>query len=279
MTIDVEDGVSIWMRDLFGKEMPPTGRVLDNMEILLGLFARHNVRATFFILGEIAAVYPSLVKQIASGGHETGVHGYNHDQIFRLTPERAREDIRRAKDLIEQVSGQAVYGFRAPAFSVSPQTSWVLDIIADLGFRYDSSIIPARTSRYGWPGFNPYIHRMVLPGGKSLMEVPLSVARLLGRTLPACGGGYLRHFPYAVTRRSFLKIQKDRPVIVYLHPYELDTGKYPDYFHKSLKDLGIRQRIPLSFYRLNKGTVQGKLTNLMREFPFKTMIEIVKDHE
>jgi len=279
MTIDVEDGVSIWMRDLFGEEMPPTGRVLDNMEILLDLFTQHGVRATFFILGEIAAEYPSLVKQIASGGHELGVHGYNHDQIFRLTPEKAREDIHRARDLVEQVSGQPVYGFRAPAFSVSEQTSWVLDIIADLGFRYDSSIIPARTKRYGWPGFNRRIHRMILPGGKSLIEVPLSVDKLLGRTMPACGGGYLRHFPYAVTRRSFLKIQEDRPVIVYLHPYELDNRRYPGYFYDAKKSLGIKQRLPLTFYRLNKGTVKGKLTNLIREFPFKPIIEVIKDHE
>jgi polysaccharide deacetylase family protein (PEP-CTERM system associated) len=279
MTIDVEDGVSIWMRDLFGAEMPPTSRVLDNMEILLGLFAEHSVRATFFILGEIAAEYPSLVKLIASGGHEVGVHGYNHDQIFKLSPERAREDIRRAKDLIEQVSGEPVYGFRAPAFSVSGQTRWVLDIIAELGFRYDSSIIPARTNRYGWPGFKRQIQRMNLPGGNSLIEVPLSVDKILGRTLPACGGGYLRHFPYAVTRRSFRKIRKDRPVIVYLHPYELDHRKYPDYFYDAKRSLGWRQRIPLAFYRLNKGTVKGKLTNLIQEFPFKPIIEIINDHE
>lgn len=279
MTIDVEDGVSIWMRDLFGEEMAPTGRVLENMEILLGLFTEHGVRATFFILGEIAAEYPSLVRRIASGGHEIGVHGYNHDQIFRLTPERAREDIHRAKDLMEQVSGQPVYGFRAPAFSVSGETSWVLDILAELGFIYDSSIIPVRTKRYGWPGFERDIHRMELPGGKSLIEVPLSVDRVLGRTLPACGGGYLRHFPYAVTRRSFRKIRKVRPVIVYLHPYELDHRKYPDFFHEAKRNLGIRQRIPLAFYRLNKGTVKGKLTNLIQEFPFKPIIEIIKDNQ
>ena len=279
MTIDVEDGVSIWMRDLFGKEMAPTGRVVDNMEVLLGLFAEHGLRATFFILGEIAAEYPSLVRQIASGGHEIGVHGYNHDQIFKLTPERAREDIHRARDLMEQVSGQPVYGFRAPAFSVSEQTRWVLDIIAELGFRYDSSIIPVRTKRYGWPGFERGIHRMELPGGNSLIEVPLSVDRVLGRTLPACGGGYLRYFPYALTRRSFRRIRMDRPVIVYLHPYELDNRKYPDYFYDAKKGLGLRQRIPLTFYRLNKGTVKGKLTNLIQEFPFKPIIEIIDDNE
>lgn len=279
LTIDVEDGVNILMRDLFGKEMAPTGRVLDNMEVLLDLFSKYEVRATMFILGEIAAAYPSLLKKIASRGHELGVHGYHHDQIFKLTPDKAREDIARAKALIEEVSGQEVHGFRAPAFSIYKETSWALDIIAELGFRYDSSIVPASANRYGWPGFKQEIHRMKLPGGGSLIEVPLSVSPFLGRSIPACGGGYLRYFPYAMTRRAFLKIQKERPVIVYMHPYELDTGKYPDFFYKAKASLDLKQRIPLSFYRLNKGTVKRKLENLIREFPFKSMNELLNDME
>ncbi|MCK5691800.1 MAG: polysaccharide deacetylase family protein [Bacteroidales bacterium] len=279
LSIDVEDGVNILMRDLFGEDMSPTDRVIGNVDVLLDLFGKYDVRATFFILGEIASAYPALVKKIASGGHELGVHGYNHDQIFKLTPEKAREDIHRAKALIEDVSGKAVHGFRAPAFSISKETSWALDILAELGFSYDSSIVPASAKRYGWPGFRQEIHRMDLSGGRSLIEVPLSVSSLLGRSIPACGGGYLRHFPYALTRSSFLKIQKERPVIVYLHPYELDTGKYPDFFYKAKASLDLKQRIPLSFYRLNKGTVKGKLEKLIREFHFKPIIDIIEDYE
>jgi len=279
LTIDVEDGVNILMRDLFGTEMSPTRRVIDNVDVLLEMFGRHDVKATFFILGEIAEAYPSLVKKIASHGHETGVHGYHHDQMFRLTPDRAREDIRRARDLIEEVTGHPVFGFRAPAFSVSPDTRWALDMIAELGFRYDSSIMPASGNRYGWKGFNREIHRMELPGGTSLIEVPLSVVDLAGRTIPACGGGYLRYFPYNMTRRSFRSILKERPVIVYMHPYELDTGKYPDFFYKAKSSLDLRKRIPLSFYRVNKGTVRRKLESLIGEFPFKPIIEIIEDYE
>jgi len=277
LSIDVEDGVNILMRDLFGEDMLPTGRVIDNVNVLLDLFGSYQVRATFFILGEITSAYPELVKKIAAGGHEVGVHGYNHDQIFRLTPEKARKDIHRAKALIEDVTGEAVYGFRAPAFSINKETSWVLDILAELEFRYDSSIVPTRAKRYGWPGFRQEIHRMDLPGGRQLIEVPLSVTSMFGRTIPACGGGYLRHFPYALTRNAFLKIHKERPVIVYMHPYELDTGKYPDFFYEAKATLDLKQRIPLSFYRMNKGTVKGKLEKLIKEFPFKPINELINE--
>jgi hypothetical protein len=152
-----------------------------------------------------------------------------------------------------------------------------LDILAELEFRYDSSIVPASAKRYGWPGFREDIHRMTLSGGGQLIEVPLSVTSMMGRTIPACGGGYLRYFPYNMTRNAFLKIGKKRPVIVYMHPYELDTGRYPDFFYKAKASLDLKQRIPLSLYRLNKGTVKGKLEKLIREFPFKPINELIND--
>jgi hypothetical protein len=139
--------------------------------------------------------------------------------------------------------------------------------------------MPTSGNRYGWTGFNREIHRMKLPSGNHLIEVPLSVVDLFGRTLPACGGGYLRYFPYAMTRQSFLKIQKERPVIVYMHPYELDTEKYPDFFYRAKSSLGLRKRLPLSFYRVNKGTVKRKLDRLIGEFPFKPIINIIEDYE
>jgi len=275
LSIDVEDGINILMRDLFNVDKSPTTRVIDNVNILLDLFNEKDVRATFFILGEIATTYPSLVKSIASGGHEIGVHGYNHDQLFKLSPGQVKEDIYKAKEIIEDVTGKEVYGFRAPAFSIMESTSWALDIISELGFKYDSSIVPARANRYGWPGFSREINRLNLKGGGSLIEVPLSVIDVMGKTLPACGGGYLRYFPYSFTRKAFLTISKQRPVIVYLHPYELDTAKYPDYFYEAMASMRLVKRIPLSFYRLNKGTVKKKLGLLIDEFPFKPIIDII----
>lgn len=279
LSIDVEDGLNILMHDLFNINIPPTERVITNTNILLELLSENKTRATFFILGEIASVYPSLVKTISSYGHELGVHGYYHDQLFKLTPSKAREDIYRAKSLIEEITGGGIYGFRAPAFSILENTRWGLDILAELGFKYDSSIVPARGNRYGWLGFRKEICQLLLPGGNTLIEVPISVVKILGKVSPACGGGYLRYFPYFLTRLAFLKIQKYRPVIVYLHPYELDKEKYPDYFYEAKASLSLNKRLPLSFYRLNKGTVKSKLGYLIKEFHFKPIIEIINDFE
>jgi polysaccharide deacetylase family protein (PEP-CTERM system associated) len=277
LTIDVEDGINILMQDIFSTAMDPTTRVIDNVQALLDLFQENNTKATFFILGEIALSYPNLVKKIASQGHEIGVHGYHHDQIFRLKPQKAREDLYKAKCLIEDVSGCAVHGFRAPAFSIDEKTSWCLEVLSELGFKYDSSIMPVKANRYGWPGFPREIQQLNLTNGSTIIEVPLSVIDFMGKTIPACGGGYLRYFPYLFTHKAFTTIRQSRPVIVYLHPYEIDTIRYPDFFYKAKAALPLKKKLPLSFYRLNKGTVKRKLGLLVKEFPFKPVIEIIND--
>jgi hypothetical protein len=120
---------------------------------------------------------------------------------------------------------------------------------------------------------------MHLPNERTLIEVPLSVVNFMGKAIPACGGGYLRHLPFFITRNALLSIQKVRPAIVYLHPYELDTYRYPDYFYKAKASLKLKERVILSFYRINKGTVKKKLDNLLKEFSFKPIIEIIQEVE
>jgi len=279
MSIDVEDGLNILMNDFFNIKMPPTQRVIKNVNILLNLFEGNNVRGTFFILGEIAASYPDLVRSISKAGHEIGVHGLHHEQLFRLSRDKAKEDIFRAREMVEDISGTKVYGFRAPAFSISQKNSWALELIAELGFQYDSSIMPAKANRYGWPGFNKEIVRLEMPDGGSLIEVPLSVVKILGRTVPACGGGYLRHLPYFFTRNAINSIQKDRPAVIYLHPYELDKEKYPDFFYQARSYSELRKRLPLMLYRLNKKGVEKKLRNLVMEFNFKPIKDVIEESE
>ncbi|MCJ7448021.1 MAG: polysaccharide deacetylase family protein [Bacteroidales bacterium] len=279
MSIDVEDGLNILMHDYFHIEMPPTERVLKNVNVLLKLFGENKVRGTFFILGEIAATYPDLVKSIANAGHEIGVHGFYHDQFFKLSRDKAKKEIFRAKELIEMITGTRIYGFRAPAFSISESTSWALEVISELGFKYDSSIMPAKASRYGWPGFCKDIVRLELQNGNSLIEVPLSVVNIMGRTVPTCGGGYLRYLPYSFTREAILSIQKHRPAIVYLHPYELDKEKYPDFFYKARSSSELQKRLPLMLYRLNKKSVEKKLEYLVKEFNFKPINDIIEEIE
>ncbi len=275
-TIDVECGISIAMRDYFGVQMPPTERVVSNTRAILQLLERHEVRATFFILGQVARDYPALVKEIAAQGHETGVHSHDHYQLFRLSEKEAFEDTRTAKDAVEQASGKAVLGYRAPAFSLVPRTAWALPMLAELGFRYDSSIMPARTSRYGWPGFPDDICRLQLQGGASLIEFPLSVTRFMGRRIPACGGGYLRLFPFWFTRMQFRQISRHRPVNLYMHPYEVDTVRYPDYFLEAAARAPLKRRLKLKTLPVNKATVLGKLDQLLAGHPFGTVAEILE---
>lgn len=279
ITVDLEDGINILMRDQFNISMPPTERVVINVDILLDLFAKHATKVTFFILGEIADAFPELVKKIDAFGHEIGAHGYKHDQLFKLTPEKAATDISKSKRVLENIIGKPVLGYRAPAFSIVPETTWALEIIAEAGFKYDSSIVPTKMKRYGWKGFEKQIIRLQLPNNSTLIEAPLPVVSIMGHPFPVCGGGYLRYFPLNLTYWAFSSIVKDRPVIVYLHPYELDTTRYPDFFYSARKTLNIRKSLPLMIYRFKKGTVKDKLDSILHKYKFIPLIEIIKTLE
>jgi polysaccharide deacetylase family protein (PEP-CTERM system associated) len=277
LTVDVEDYHCIVARDWLGRDAKPTGAVVENTVRLLDLFARYQVRATFFILGEVAEAFPQLVRDIAAGGHELGVHGYYHRQIFKLTPAQFREEVSAAKALIERLSGTPVEGHRAPAFSIMPQTAWAFDALAEVGFRYDSSISPIRGRRYGWPDFPLEIHTMNLAGGRELIEAPLSTVSLFGRRVPACGGGYLRHFPAFYTDWAFGRIQRSRPVILYLHPYELESDCSP-LDTSGLEAFAARRARRFHALQLrNRKSVKGKITRLLARHRFSPLREVI-DH-
>ena len=276
-TVDVEDGVSLAMVHDFGVESPQTGRVVTHTRTILKLLEEHDIRGTFFILGKVAEDFPGLVREIAEGGHELGVHGYHHYQFFRMSREMAFEEISSAKKLIEDVSGQEAPGHRAPAFSITPETEWGLDVIAEAGFTYDSSIMPIKGRRYGWPGFTKEIGRITTPSGAELIEAPLSVTSILGREVPAGGGGYLRLFPYSFTRRAFARITKTRPMILYMHPYELDTERYPDYYFEQLAKAGFLKRNKMKSMWWNRKTVYPKLESLLGAFEFSTLRELIEE--
>jgi polysaccharide deacetylase family protein (PEP-CTERM system associated) len=277
-TIDVECGINISMRDYFKVQMPPTERVVSNTHALLRLLFKHRTNATFFVLGDVAKTYPSLVKEIVADGHEVGVHSFGHNQLFKLSPDEALKDTRQAKDVIENIIARKVFGYRAPAFSVMPITSWALPMLAELGFTYDSSIMPVHAGRYGWPGFPNAITNIDLLNGRSIIEFPLSVTQLLHKQVPACGGGYLRLFPYWLTARSFVAINQRQPVNVYMHPYEIDTAIYPDYYLEAMQKLPLLRKLKLKSYRINKGTVLNKLDLLLGNFVFDTMKNIIETH-
>lgn len=278
-TVDVEDGISIAMRDAFGVDIKPTERVLRLTEQILQIYSYHGVKGTFFTLGLIAEYYPGLVKQIYKEGHELAVHGYHHLLFNKMTPELAFQELDSAKKRIEDVSGTRVYGHRAPAFSINPATSWAFDVLVKCGFEYDSSVMPCRGPHYGWPEFPKEITTIHTARANKLIEVPMSATPFMGREIPACGGSYMRLAPYKLTKRFFNTIRKNHHPIVYIHPYELDTQRYPDFYFDELKKAPLKTNLSLRSNWLRRGTVAGKLDRLMGIDGSVTILDIIREKE
>lgn len=278
LTIDVEDAVSQAMRNYFDTNMKPTERVLQNTMKLLDLFSEFKVLGTFFILGEVAETFPGLIKEIANRGHELGIHGYSHARYYTLSKKKAREEVVKTKHIVEDISGQIVIGHRAPEFSINRESQWVLEILLEAGIKYDSSIFPVNSGRYGWPGFNKNICWHELEGGKKIIEVPLSVVNYLGMNFPTCGGVYTRILPYTLINKSFKKILKERPVCVYLHPYDIDPPPFQKFYMDKVRKASFIDKAHFKLYWLNRRTVIHKLTNLLNEYSFNTLRNVINDN-
>ncbi len=233
-------------------------RVEGNTEKLLGLLDQRGVHATFFILGWVAERYPSLVRRIASAGHEVASHGYAHELITAQTPIAFREDIRKAKGIIESILQQPVLGYRAPSFSITKDTMWAIQILIEEGYAYDSSIFPVVHDRYGVPSANPQLHQLSTPAGL-LWEVPPSTVKCLGVRLPVAGGGYFRLYPYVVLRALLRKLEGEgSPLVMYMHPWEFD----PD---QPRMEGSVLSRIR---HYLNLDKTEGRIRALLQDFSF-----------
>jgi polysaccharide deacetylase family protein (PEP-CTERM system associated) len=199
-------------------------RVVQSTERLLAIFADAGVRATFFVLGWVAERQPSLVRRIASLGHELASHGYAHRLVYEQDPESFRADVHRARRVIEDVAGERVLGYRAPSYSITRRSLWALDVLVEEGHVYDASIFPVYHDRYGIPGAPRHPYRVETLSGRSLVELPPTTIRLGCVNLPVAGGGYFRLLPYWWTRwgLSRLNRRERRPAIFYLHPWEVD---------------------------------------------------------
>jgi polysaccharide deacetylase family protein (PEP-CTERM system associated) len=226
MTVDVEDyfQVSAFERAVSRDEWPRfETRVCANTERLLAIFAEHRVLATFFVLGWVAERFPGLVRSIAGEGHEVASHGYSHRLVYEMTPGQFRDDIRRAKAVIENACGLPVLGYRAPSYSITRRSLWAFDVLLEEDYEYDASVFPIHHDRYGIPDAprHPYV---IARESGTLWELPGSTIRWAGQNLPIGGGGYFRFFPYAWTRRGFalINVREGKPVIFYLHPWEID---------------------------------------------------------
>ena len=199
-------------------------RVVANTQRVLDLFDVHQAKGTFFFVGWVAARFPHLVREVQSRGHEVACHSYWHRTVYSLSPEEFREDTRRAKRVIEDAAGVVVKGYRAPSWSITKECLWALDILAEEGFSYDSSIYPIHHDLYGVPGAKRFPYMYECGNGRELLEFPPATLRFLGTNFPVAGGGYLRIFPSAYTELAFRTFEKNygERLVVYLHPWEVD---------------------------------------------------------
>lgn len=225
ISVDVEEWFHV---EAFASHIPRTDwdqlerRARPSMEALLELFERQRVKCTFFVLGWVAERDPDLVREITAAGHEIASHGWSHRPVWDLSPAQFLDEVKRSKRLLEELSGTPVLGYRAPTFSITNKTLWALGSLREAGYSYDSSIFPVIHDRYGIPNAPLEIHRHEA----GIWEMPMSVMELWRYRLPVAGGGYFRLYPYTVTRRAIAEMNaKERPAIVYLHPWEFDPGQ------------------------------------------------------
>ena len=241
-------------------------RVEKNTSRLLDILARHDVRATFFILGWVGERFPHLVKQIASAGHEIASHGYGHELITAQTPSTFRDDVRKAKCILEQLVSQPIYGYRAPSFSITKTTTWALAVLAEEGYLYDSSIFPILHDRYGISSASPHVHVIKTESG-NLLEVPPSVVRLFGLNVPVAGGGYFRLYPYCFLRWLLRHLDEaNTPLVMYLHPWEFDP-------QQPRMDGPLVSRIR---HYLNLSKTEVRLNMLLKDFEFAPICKAIQ---
>jgi polysaccharide deacetylase family protein (PEP-CTERM system associated) len=231
-------------------------RVERNGDAVIDLFGRMEAKATFFTLGWVAERYPALIRRIVDAGHELASHGWDHVRVFTMTPEQFRGDLRRTREVLEDIGGQRVTGYRAPSFSIDRRTPWAHEILAEEGYSYSSSVAPVVHDHYGWPEAPRFAFRPV--AGSPLIELPVTTARLGGRIVAAGGGGFFRLFPYAFSRWAIRQVNRGgHPAVFYFHPWEIDPGQ-PRVTHAPLKS---RLR---HYARL--GAMEDKLERVIGEF-------------
>ncbi len=264
LSVDVEDWFQV---QAFAGFIDPAQwetlpcRVEANMDRLLSQFAAAGVHGTFFTLGWIAQRYPQVVRAIVAAGHELASHGYGHQLVHGLTPQQFRDDVVRAKQLLEDMGGAPVIGYRAPTFSIGPRNAWAWDVLEQTGHRYSSSVYPVKHDLYGVPDAPRFPYR---PGPGPLIEVPMTTLVLAGRNLPIAGGGYFRLMPYLVYRMLLRRFHaRDHAASVfYIHPWEFDPGQ---------PRADAAPRLSRFRHTVNLRRTAGRVDRLLRDFQWDRM--------
>ncbi len=260
MSVDVEDylHVSAFERHIRREDWDSLPcRVEQNTDRILALFDEHGVKATFFMLGWVAERYPALVRRIVAGGHELASHGYSHVRVTQQTPEEFRVDVIRNKQLLEDIGGQPVIGYRAASYSIGAKNLWALQVLEETGHHYSSSIYPIRHDLYGMPSAPRFAFRPHEKQG--LLEIPVTTVWLFNRKLPCGGGGYFRLLPYSWSRWALKRVnQRDgEACIFYFHPWEIDP--------EQPRQTGINFKTRIRHY-LNLARTEGRLRRLLSDF-------------
>jgi polysaccharide deacetylase family protein (PEP-CTERM system associated) len=269
-TVDFED----WYQGLEVIPLKEWGRfesrIEKNTERILRLLEDVGVKATFFVLGYMAEKFPRLVREIAGEGHEIGTHGYSHQLVYRQSSEEFRREMIKSIEILEGIITSKITSYRAPFFSITESSLWALNILCDLGIRFDSSIFPVLNYRYGIPRAPRFPHWITTKSGSKILEFPMSTIRVLGKNVPVAGGAYFRIFPYQFIRAGIKSInRKNQPAIFYLHPWEIDP-EHPK--------IDLPRRISLTHYYNLSGT-ENKLRRLLKDFQFTTLKEVLENAE
>lgn len=265
LSVDVEEAFQVGAfervipRDQWdGRE----SRVESNCDRILTLFDDAGVKATFFTLGWVAQRHPAMMRRIAESGHEIASHGWDHARVFTLGAAAFALDLAKSRKVIEDTSGQAVTGYRAPSFSIDQRTPWAFEVLAEQGYTYSSSVAPIAHDHYGWRAAPRFAFRPLADA--PLIEIPVTTAEIAGRRLAAGGGGFFRVLPYAFSRWAIGQVNNrdQRPGVFYFHPWEVD----PD--QPRVADAPLRSNLR---HYTNLGVMADKLRLLLRDFAWGRM--------
>lgn len=265
MTVDVEDYFQV---SAFEKHIPKSQwdnlqhRVQDNTFRILDLFAQHQVKATFFTLGWVAERYPEIVKRVVSEGHELASHGYEHIRVTEQTPEQFRADIKKTKQILEDLGGQSIVGYRAASYSIGAKNLWALQVLEEEGHLYSSSIYPVKHDLYGMPAAPRFMFQP--DNTRNIFEIPITTLQILNKNMPCGGGGFFRLYPYLLSKLAYkyLNSNENQPGIFYFHPWEIDPEQ------PRQQNLPFKSRFR---HYLNLDRVENRLNNLLNDFAWDTM--------
>lgn len=259
MSVDVEDYFQVSAFEAYVERRQWDNlpwRVERNIDRVLTLFAECEVKATFFTLGWVAERFPDMVRRIVQQGHELASHGYSHVRVHDQNPQEFAADVGRSKALLEDIGGVPIRGYRAASYSIGRDNLWALDVLAETGHAYSSSIYPIHHDLYGMAEAPRFPFRNESSG---ILEIPISTVRVLRRNFPCGGGGFFRFYPYRLSRWAIRHVNdvERRPTVFYFHPWEIDTGQP--------KQKGLNTRTRIRHY-LNIGRMERRLGALMRDF-------------